>query len=575
MSYLLENTIKLVFEHKTSRSISSKIKIKKKIESLIESGELQKSYDEYKVGKDDIYIYSHDKIEFNSDTEINFSNDIVFNFLIFIFSKSDIIDSFINENSTRNLIYASILYSCKIGEPIDLSLLEEEDEDFISIALFNIMENGHSDILINFIKSKLFINFESEIKTISIHACENYYMCKEILDKLLILESSVDDVFEYFDVYSSEDLLHQFISSGKVSSRAIDKKFESVALNTSLAKIFLSYGVSKKVFKDVYFLLCSNTTDLIGTVESEKYINGIKYYEGEYISYFYKLDRDHLFSRFINCTMMNEEIFNEGIMLLSEDFCFMPALLVHRFIDHDIFTEKTKNNERLYEASQIAKEEIQIETSNKVTILDEDDLFEVDKQSNNISTDYFDDMEGPLENSNYIESSKNILIGASPKTEDLNVLLMNGITTIINLTSDRDYIIPDQLTYFQFPIRSGQGPSQKSLKEIFDVISGVLDLEQKIFIHCDNGHGRSGVLAAILYGKIEEKEACESIQHIEICRNSRTYKVENFVPTPETNAQVNFVGKILGVSTKSILPDRSNKDWVKKLKEIKKNQSQF
>lgn len=62
-----------------------------------------------------------------------------------------------------------------------------------------------------------------------------------------------------------------------------------------------------------------------------------------------------------------------------------------------------------------------------------------------------------------------------------------------------------------FPIKDRKAVSVEKLAEIVEYING---LDGVVYIFCKGGHGRSGMVAAAVYGKREGKNGSESIEHI-------------------------------------------------------------
>lgn len=174
-------------------------------------------------------------------------------------------------------------------------------------------------------------------------------------------------------------------------------------------------------------------------------------------------------------------------------------------------------------------------------------------------------MSGPHERCNYVDAEKLIIIGASPRQEDIEKIMADGVTLFINLTETKEYILPETIQYYHFPIKSGMAPSQKKMKDILKIVIEAHQEGIKMYIHCTGGHGRASVIASCIIGKMLNLLAPDAIQYVEDCRNSRIDKSRNFIPVPETQKQVEFIGKILGVGDKP-LPDRSDKSWLQKVK---------
>jgi hypothetical protein len=174
-------------------------------------------------------------------------------------------------------------------------------------------------------------------------------------------------------------------------------------------------------------------------------------------------------------------------------------------------------------------------------------------------------MFGPHSRCNYLDEDKRIIIGAYPRDEDISAIIQSGVTVFINLTEQNDYNLNENILRLHYPIKSGSVPSMKKMNEINEIVNDLLNKNHKIYIHCTGGHGRASVIASVIIGRIKKMDACEAIHYVESCRNEREDKSRNFIPVPETNAQVNFIGKILGYEGK-ILPDRSDTSWLKRVK---------
>lgn len=555
-----------ITKYSQSKIITVRMKEEKKIFDCLNDDKFVEYYEEFKLKSGDEEVYSDVEIIFDIDTKINYDKDPIFNLFLFLYSENkEEINNKIIEYGTVNLIKSSFLFACSKGIDINLDIFPNESESFTSLMIYYILESENILIIDELIKNKNFDNFiSSDIKDIAIIACNNNFLTKTIVLKLFEHFENVDDVFEEFDIYSSSSLFLFFINSKHVSFEAVNKKFESVELNSASLKIFLNYGVSKEAFNRVFIKVCKEKHTCVGKAEKRIYEDGIKYEKGETISYFYKMTQNHILSRFISSSLMTKEIFNEGIQFISPKFCFFPSLLVNRYTDKEFIKSVLEENEKLNDSYIIIKEEI--ENKNKNNIVDEDEIQDV------LTHEYYDDMEGPHENCNYIENSKSILIGSELFEEQMKCLTSIGVKTIINLTDIRKYKIKGDMEYHQIEIKSGKSPSQKKLTLILDIIKESLSNDKKVYIHSKNGSGRSGLIAAIIYGKLNDEDAVSSINHVTMCRNSRTNKSKNFIPIPETDTQIKFIGKILGVSNSNILPSRDKKDWMKILKDDEKEQ---
>lgn len=174
-------------------------------------------------------------------------------------------------------------------------------------------------------------------------------------------------------------------------------------------------------------------------------------------------------------------------------------------------------------------------------------------------------MFGPHSRCNYLDENKRIIIGAYPRDEDIPIIIQSGVTVFINLTEQNDYKLDENIIRLHYPIKSGSVPSIKKMNEIYKISIDLLNQNHKIYIHCTGGHGRASVIASVLIGRLNDMDACEAIHYVESCRNEREDKSRNFIPVPETNKQVEFIGKMLGYEGKT-LPDRSDTSWLKRVK---------
>ena len=82
----------------------------------------------------------------------------------------------------------------------------------------------------------------------------------------------------------------------------------------------------------------------------------------------------------------------------------------------------------------------------------------------------------------------------------LNSLIGFGVTTIIDLTSERltPYAehLPETCTRLHFPTIDYTSPDFSILKEIHTVIDEAESRGEKIYVHCKGGHDRTGVVVA-------------------------------------------------------------------------------
>ena len=170
-------------------------------------------------------------------------------------------------------------------------------------------------------------------------------------------------------------------------------------------------------------------------------------------------------------------------------------------------------------------------------------------------------MQGPHSRSNYLDSEFKLIMGAEPKQEDIQSILDSGVTVFINLKEELKYELPNNIEYYHFPIKSGKSPTIKMMNEILLIFN----TNKKIYFHCTGGHGRAGLVACIVIGKMYNFDTVEAIEYVEKCRNDRKDNSRNFIPIPEMQVQVNLIEKFLGLKDGNTKPDRSNTDWLKKV----------
>lgn len=166
----------------------------------------------------------------------------------------------------------------------------------------------------------------------------------------------------------------------------------------------------------------------------------------------------------------------------------------------------------------------------------------------------------PHERCNYI--TKNIILGARPIVETLSDIEKFGVDIFIDLRQDTNYDTEKEKHHF--PVRTGRPPSKNQAEKILQII---LNNPEKLFyIHCNGGHGRAGTIGAYILGKIYGFDTKEAVEHVEKCRNTRKDKTRNFVPTPETTAQMKFLIREIGLKNGNIAPDRSDMSWINLLR---------
>ena len=174
----------------------------------------------------------------------------------------------------------------------------------------------------------------------------------------------------------------------------------------------------------------------------------------------------------------------------------------------------------------------------------------------------------PHSRCNYITEDKLILVGAVPIKETLPALINSGIKLFLNLDPPAWYKdeLPKDIRCIEMKTRSGYPPSIQDAKQALEVVKEYYLKKEKVYIHCNGGHGRAGTMGAYIIGNLFNLTAVQAIQIIETARETRIDKSRNFIPTPETEAQVKFLVKELGIAENETIPDRSDKSWLKRVK---------
>lgn len=143
----------------------------------------------------------------------------------------------------------------------------------------------------------------------------------------------------------------------------------------------------------------------------------------------------------------------------------------------------------------------------------------------------------------------NIYFGKYPDESILQTLSSLNITTILDLTHFFEnlpsYKVPDNMKRIHFEIVDRGVEKDEKVKELINTL--ISTQSYPIYIHCKRGHGRSGTIASILYGKMNAKSADESIDYIKKCHEKRTVvsKRVRMLNTPMNEIQKEQIYRLL------------------------------
>lgn len=164
-----------------------------------------------------------------------------------------------------------------------------------------------------------------------------------------------------------------------------------------------------------------------------------------------------------------------------------------------------------------------------------------------------------------------VLVGARPESFTLESILGAGTALFVNLEQDeasqwyRDQL-PAGVRYLHLPIKNGGVPTQTAAWSLVSEMEAAWRAKQRVYLHCHGGHGRSTVLGALFLGKVYGLDAAEAIQAMEARRLTRPDQSRAFIPIPETQAQVNFLVKMLPLKPGHSAPDRTDRSWLSRVR---------
>lgn len=109
----------------------------------------------------------------------------------------------------------------------------------------------------------------------------------------------------------------------------------------------------------------------------------------------------------------------------------------------------------------------------------------------------------------YVKLSDTLYYGIHPLI--VEPVGIDRIDHYISLVEDHEVPGNDTDEYFRFPIKDRGAPTLLGLNRIVNLIT---TLEGVIYLFCKGGHGRSGTIAAAVYGKMNGLTGKEAMAHI-------------------------------------------------------------
>ena len=155
-----------------------------------------------------------------------------------------------------------------------------------------------------------------------------------------------------------------------------------------------------------------------------------------------------------------------------------------------------------------------------------------------------------MDKASYFVDNK-ALFGGYPTQKEVEEYENNGVRYFINLTEDGEKGIEPYITkyvYIHYPIKDRKAPKDwKSFSEFIINISNIIKNlnEDKLFLSCKGGHGRSGIVVACLLCYMYDISPSESIEKTSKYHGMRKNMRDKWrqIGSPQTIFQKNFVTK--------------------------------
>jgi hypothetical protein len=147
---------------------------------------------------------------------------------------------------------------------------------------------------------------------------------------------------------------------------------------------------------------------------------------------------------------------------------------------------------------------------------------------------------------------KKALFGGYPTQDQVYLLENMGVTWFVDLTLGNEkrttpYIVTNKDKYITYPIVDQCVPSDivgfvKFINKLVSIISSLMDNE-KLYIHCKGGHGRSGLIVATLMCVMDEIGPERAIRDTTTSHNQRHMMKRKWkkIGSPQTRDQCRFL----------------------------------
>jgi protein-tyrosine phosphatase len=144
------------------------------------------------------------------------------------------------------------------------------------------------------------------------------------------------------------------------------------------------------------------------------------------------------------------------------------------------------------------------------------------------------------------------LFGSFPTQASVKELEKHNVRYFINLTTpDEKRIVPYHTDYtcLSYPIEDRGVPDDyvtfaKFIVRVSSIIKGLKN-DEKIYVHCKGGHGRSGLVVAVLISNIFHLSSGDAIEYTSKCHSNRSVMRDKWrrLGSPQTYTQKKFVYK--------------------------------